>query len=99
MTKNNTVHEPVMFKYWDVSTSHISKEDSYHLDSLNCPVFSMKVGVGYIIPIYPNDPVESYKDFSPEFCALIIWAVRMKADYIRLDRDGTKYSDLKTFDW
>lgn len=99
----STVTDPYIFKVWDVSTCHVTKEDMEKLrlsDNPACAI-SYEYGINVICTCDDEQFNEALVRFgmSPEFCALYKKAVELGVSEMRLDEDGTQYTDLPQFDW
>jgi ssDNA-binding Zn-finger/Zn-ribbon topoisomerase 1 len=99
--------EPLIQKYMDVSTGHITKRDNMLLieackaDTGN-PLVAYKYQYGYWIACGSNpDYYKSFKEYgySENFVAIVARAQEFKCTYVQIDCDGIQYDDLETFDW
>lgn len=93
------------FKTMDISTIHITLDDSRILeqhDNLGHPVI-INYGYGYIVHV-PKDeelPIKEYqkKKLSAAFINIMKIAKEKKMDYVNIDRDGEEYDKLIKYNW
>ena len=96
------ITDPFVFKVLDISTAHMSKEDSQKLqaeaDNGHAPVYELRdygflVYVGEIEENWPDD------EMSSAFRKVLDSAKELGCDYVRFDRDGREYAELEKFNW
>jgi hypothetical protein len=89
----------------DVSTSHITQEDDEKLSEGVMHLVYHTLEYGYLVSTYePSeeewvDVLVNSDGLSKELVNLIVYAGKHNYDYVMLDRDGTLYEGLPTFDW
>jgi hypothetical protein len=107
-TKNRTSKSPVVGKYLDVSTAHITTADAKLLDLCGGanPFVVYKYPEGYFVHVSIEDKyfhqtiAEARKaGYSKAFIAIMRWAWSKSCWFVRLDCDGFTYSDLPTYEW
>jgi hypothetical protein len=98
--------KPVVRKYLDISTGHMTKNDNDILAMNKAKdVLFDPFEYGYRVWV-PSKKFakETYKamkkaGLSKSFRKIIKWACKKGMDWVAFDRDGTIYSQFKTFDW
>jgi len=96
------ITNPFTFKVLDVSTGHVTRDDSVMLDTNSdigpAPVYWMQEygWMVYVGEIEENWPAE---DWSPAFVKIMKVAQELGCDYVRIDRDGREYPEFERFDW
>jgi hypothetical protein len=107
-TLAKALKQPVIGKYLDISTKHISKKDSHLLDRTvgSNPLIVIKYDEGYFVHVdsetkYFHQTLTEARKFgySKDLITILRWARSKKCWFVRLDADGTTYSDLPTFEW
>ena len=104
ITSHRVFPNPTTYKYIDVSSSHVTKEDMDLLQgSMGIIAFPYEEGAFVHVPTehgvfegYHNEATDHY---SREFCDLLEWAHERKCAFLRIDSDGETYEDMPTFDW
>jgi len=95
-----------IFKVLDISTAHMTLEDSKGLATNSssaanamAPVYELgEYGwLAYVGEIDDNWPVED--GWSEAFRTVMKTAQAMGCDYVRWDRDGRDYEELEKFNW
>jgi hypothetical protein len=104
----HTTKRPVIGKYLDVSTAHITKGDAGLLDTrgLAYPFGVYKYPEGYFVHVssentYFHQATAAARKagYSKEFIAIMRLAWSKSCWFVRLDSDGTTYTDLTTHQW
>jgi len=94
--------EDAVWKYLDVSTSHVTPDDCDLLDRDELPLVVLPFDEGYWILV----PIE--EGFEDELLGAggsryLIDVLERAADldcyWVKLDRDGNEYEDLRTYNW
>jgi len=98
--------EPVIVKVLDISTAHMSEQDSEKLNRCNK---GSVINYGYLEGnfVYLGDPsdvddterVWTEAGYSMAFIMACRKARESGCKYAQFDRDGTVYDDLERFDW
>ena len=93
-----------VYRFLDISTSHIAKCDAEALKFRVQPNGAYLIGTydeGWVLSVGECDEDETTKgrDYSPEFYDILAYARLQGAILIRFDADGMEVPDLPTFDW
>jgi len=97
-----SLKDPFIFPVLDVSTGHMTKEDSWGLEanSHNGPAPVYELGeYGWLVYVGELEDNWPGEDWSPAFINVMRTAKELKCDYVRFDRDGREYPELQKFDW
>ena len=99
---------PEIYKYLDISTVHVHKEDmrilqkaSSHEVFNDAPV-NFPYDTGTFIAVgeeASQDEWEKAKKVSKEFLNILDQARSKGCTFVRLDADGAEYGDLPKIDW
>jgi hypothetical protein len=96
---------PYIFKCFEASTGHITKNDADLLKKDDCPVVVYDYEYGYFVYVGGDRLCNTDKEnilkygFSKEFYNLLKLAAKNDCKHLALDCDGFVYADLPTFDW
>jgi len=96
------ITDPFVFKVLDISTGHMTKDDSLGLDANShsgpAPVYELHE-YGWLV--YVGEIEESWpgEDWSEAFRKVLNAAKELGCDYVRFDRDGREYPELQKFEW
>jgi hypothetical protein len=106
--KKYSIKSPYLVHVLDISTGHISMNDSRliqnYKDVDSCPLIVYEYPEGYFVYI-PSDNLKeeliAFEDWgmSKEFCKIIKLASKRGCKYVQFDADGIVYEDLKQFNW
>lgn len=106
-----TLKQPYTVTVLDISTGHITENDTVLLEKDDCPITGYPFGpkddpYGHIV--YINESKAGFENsmklakkygFSEAFIKICEAArLKLKCAYVRFDRDGALY-DLPTFNW
>lgn len=80
-----------------VSTVHIKHSDAEKLDSMDWPVVG-DLGTGWLLRLVPNADT-AFNSCSRAMREMLEAFKAMGFDYLRLDADGVRLTDLQTFNW
>lgn len=85
----------------DISTAHITNQDSVLLEECRWPVIVDQLECGFWIWVPPIEAMEDFArvGFSPAFLDLIEDARQAGASHINLDRDAPISDQRPTFEW
>lgn len=95
-------------RFADVSTCHITEEDSALLeaiDHINGVVASSSFEYGFLLRISSIDKDDNQQanikaaGFSNAFCNLMKLCAEAELEGIQIDRDGAEYAELERFEW
>jgi hypothetical protein len=103
MTSSKT--EPIIHRYWDLSTKHISLEDAGRLalHEMGClTVYPYEYGFYVLVP--QDDVDETLDDladqgFSEALRIILRRAYEQGVRMVRFDADGDLVRELEQFDW
>ena len=94
--------EPFITKNLDVSTAHITKEDSELLNQKRIQnlliVYPYREGYFIYVPEYDLTQLKK-TGFSKAFINLMKQTAKAGCKYLQLDCDGMTYDDLPTYNW
>lgn len=98
------IKDPFIFQVLDISTGHMTKEDSERLTAAvikgDVPVYELSEygWLIYVGELEENWPAED--GWSTEFRQVLREAqTEHSCDYVRFDRDGREYDEFRRFDW
>lgn len=89
--------EPWIMTVPAVSTTHIQQSDVVKLDNMSWPMMG-DLETGWLLRLGP-DVDAGFKDCSQAMRELLNAFRARGFEYLRLDADGEKLSDMRTFNW
>ncbi len=97
-SEGDVIKDPFIFKVLDISTGHMTLEDSKKLGpETKQPVYELDE-YGWLV--YVGEMSENWDEtMSEAFMNILKAAKELGCDYVRFDRDGRMYVDLPYFDW
>jgi hypothetical protein len=102
---SSAANEPTVYRYWDLSTKHISLEDAGRLalHEMGClTVYPYEYGFYVLVP--QDDVDETLDDladqgFSEALRIILRRAYEQSVRMVRFDADGDLVGELERFDW
>jgi hypothetical protein len=102
---SNAANEPTVYRYWDLSTKHISLEDAgllVLLETDRLTVYPYEYGFHVLVP--QDDVDETLDDladqgFSEALRIILRRAYEQGVRMVRFDADGDLVIGLEQFDW
>jgi len=93
-----------IYRYLDISTGHITKNDADLLRNDHEPDGAFLIGKyseGFILSLGEYTEVSNVvgREFSKEFYDILNYAQLKGCCLLRLDADGMEFPNLPTFDW
>lgn len=101
---NDKLGDYGIYRYLDISTGHITKNDADLLKNDHEPDGAYLIGKydeGFILSIGEYVEVGNVvgKEFSKEFNGIIQYAQLQGCCLLRFDADGMEFPDFPTFEW
>jgi hypothetical protein len=100
LSKNIQITDPFIFRVLDISTSHMTAKDAVKLSdperNMSAYELSEYGWLAYIGELEHNWPKGV---MSAAFRLVLKVAKQMGCEWVRFDRDGREYPELKTFEW
>ena len=98
------INKPYLHQHLDVSTAHITLNDSKLLaiDAAGETGDGLVVydyGYGWMVHVEDEAIERCRDDYSDAFKAILVMARQLKCDFVDFDQDGEEYSELPVFDW
>jgi hypothetical protein len=95
---------PYLVKCLDISTGHISEDDSRFLKQAEKNPFQPLIVYHYEEGCFVYIPKDNFEElatfgYSDQFVRILIRGKKLGCKYVQFDRDGTTYADLTTFSW
>jgi len=94
------MNNPFIFRVLDISTGHMTREDSERLFAESEDLTAYELGeYGWLVYVGEIDDNWPEENWSGAFRNVLQAAKGLGCDYVRFDRDGREYEGLPTFDW
>jgi len=95
---------PIVLKYLDISTGHITKKDNKLLAKGIESLVYDPYPYGYRVHVNQEDLMDDLLSMrraglSKYFRDIIKWAYKKDMDWVQFDIDGPTYPKFKTFNW
>ena len=94
--------EDGVWKYIDVSTVHVTPDDCVLLDNDALPlvVYQYEEGYWILVPTEDGEIDDVMNAGGSVYLTDILWrAFELDCYWVKLDRDGNEYEDLRTHNW
>lgn len=95
-----TIINPQVSKCLDISTLHITQQDSELLTaSRGLCVYPYEYG--YFVRVPAEEPAQDLLvlGYSSALISILTWASEHDMYFVNIDQDGMPYDELETFDW
>ena len=100
--KPGAKNSPYIIKVWDIAMEHITQTDADKLGLSRFPGCVIPYDEGVTIIVSDDeDQAAAMQDYGMSEAFLRIWELAREHEVheIRIDADGTQYSDLEVFEW
>jgi hypothetical protein len=91
-----------IYKYLDVSTSHVMESDLAELKRRDCPIVAYPYPEGVWVHVTPDKVTAAGLQalgFSEGFAKVYVAAQKADCYFIRFDCDGMEYEQFPVYEW